>query len=84
MTITRVVLGSPEPAATASFFAELLDGVVEHEAGNAFELVWPGGGRIRVETAATVGVLRLDAVGVSTRTVSLSGVPVVITTATPA
>ncbi len=79
-TITRVVLGSPEPAATAAFFADLLDGVVEHDAGDAYELVWPGGGRIRVQTAAAAGVLRLDGTGRSARTVSLSGVPVVIAT----
>lgn len=84
-TLRRVVLGSPDRAATTTFFTEVLDGVVEatdHDTDNragATDLVWPGGGRIRLEDADRTGVLRLEATGPTPRTVMVGRVPFVVT-----
>lgn len=78
VTATRIVLGSTDRESTVSFFAGFLGGEVVDGDETGTELCWPGGSRIRVEDAARAGVVRLDAVGATTRSVPLSGVPVEI------
>lgn len=78
VTLRHVVLGSPDRAATVSFLRDLLQGRVDDEDTTGTVLVWPGGGRIRVEDADRAGVLRLDATGAPARTVTLAGVPLTV------
>ena len=76
VTATHIVLGSPERDTTVAFFTELLGGEpVDHD-GAGTDLRWPGGSVIRVEDHAVAGVLRLDAIGRTSRTIALSGLPV--------
>ena len=77
----RVVLATPALAEAVDFFAHVLDGEVTTDADDHAELVWPGGGRVRLEehAAMTAGFHRLegDRSGAPT-TASLSGTPFVI------
>lgn len=76
--LQAVVLGTAERATATGFFSGLLGGTVEHEDDARTDVVWPGGGRIRLEDADRAGVLRLDATGATPRTVPLGTVPVVV------
>ena len=76
--LRHVVLGSPDRGATRAFFVGLLGGAATAEDADGTELTWPGGGRIRIEDAPRVGVVRFDAAGTVPRTVSVAGVPVVV------
>jgi methylmalonyl-CoA/ethylmalonyl-CoA epimerase len=78
VALRQVVLGSPDRGATVAFFRDLLQGRVEDEDGTGTVLVWPGGGRIRVEDANGAGIVRLDATGAPARTVTLAGVPLTV------
>lgn len=77
VTLRRVVLGTPDRMATTTFFTELLAATVEEDDESGTGLAWAGG-RIRLEDAERPGVLRLDAIGPSARTVAIGLVPVVI------
>ena len=70
MTLRQVVLGSPDRTAAVAFFTELLAGTVDGDDASGTTLVWPGGGRVRIEDAPRAGVLRLDATGARPRTVT--------------
>lgn len=63
--LRRVVLRTPTLDATTSFFTTVLDGTVEASEAGAANLVWPGGGRIRLEEDRTAppGVDRLELQG---------------------
>ncbi len=76
--LRHVVLGSPDRDATCAFFGDLLGGAVTKEDATGTELMWPGGGRIRVEDAARAGIVRFDATGATPRTVTIAAVPVVV------
>jgi methylmalonyl-CoA/ethylmalonyl-CoA epimerase len=78
VTLHQVVLGSPERAAAVGCFRDLLGGTVEAEDTTGTALVWPGGGRIRVEDVDRAGVVRLDATGRTPRTVTVADVRVVV------
>jgi hypothetical protein len=56
------VVATPSLPAGLALFAGLLDGCVDDEGAEHAELVWPGGGRIRLETRAdrSPGVDRLE------------------------
>ncbi|MGZ6955819.1 MAG: VOC family protein [Acidimicrobiia bacterium] len=77
-TLEHVVLTSPARTAAVAFFTELLGATVEHDDAASTGLVWPGGGRIRLEDGDRARVVRFDATGGSPRTVDLAGVPVVV------
>jgi methylmalonyl-CoA/ethylmalonyl-CoA epimerase len=64
-TLRRVVLRTPSLPAALSFFAGVLQGDVEHETATSADLVWPRGGRIRLEVNgdALPGVDRLEIIG---------------------
>jgi catechol 2,3-dioxygenase-like lactoylglutathione lyase family enzyme len=47
--LRRIVVTTPSLAEARAFFAGLLQGAVEHEDDQRIDLVWPGGGRIRLE-----------------------------------
>jgi len=66
-TLRRVVLRTPSLVSALGFFAGVLQGDVEHESAGAAELVWPRGGRIRVEERAdsAPGVDRLEVIGLA-------------------
>jgi hypothetical protein len=72
------VLGSPRRSEAVGFFVDLLGGAAAEDAAGATTVVWPGGGRIRIEDAARAGVLRLEASGLRPRRASLAGVPLVV------
>ena len=78
VTLQQVVLGSPDRTAAVGFFTELLGGTVDGDDESGTRLVWPGGGRVRIEDAPRATVLRLDATGARPRTASVAGVPVVV------
>lgn len=90
ITLQRVVLGTPDRAATTVFFSGLLGGTTIAEHRDATEIQWPGGGCVQLVDADQAGFLRLegerdtDAPGADagtarpTVTVDLSGAPVVI------
>lgn len=79
--LRRVVLATPAVAEARDFFAKVLDGEVTTDADDHAELVWPGGGRVRLEEHAdtTAGFHRLegDRSGAAAK-VSLGGAPFVI------
>lgn len=60
--LDRVVLSTPVPDEATAFFTGLLGGEVERTDGGEVDLVWPGGGRIRLEadTDGPAGVARLE------------------------
>jgi methylmalonyl-CoA/ethylmalonyl-CoA epimerase len=72
--LRRVVIGAPDPAALLPLYAELLGGVAVGGGGNApvdgTELVWPGGGRVRIERRPDhpAGVDRLEVEGLAAPT----------------
>ena len=79
--LRRVVMSTPSLPAAVGFFAGLLDGDVVDESADAVELVWPGGGRVRLEHGAdtTPGFVRLEGDDAGApRTLDLSGAPFVI------
>lgn len=78
VVLRHVVLGTPDRRATTTFFTELLAGTVEYDDAGGTGLAWPGG-RLRLEDAPEAGVLRLDAVGPTDRTIAIGRVPVVVT-----
>jgi methylmalonyl-CoA/ethylmalonyl-CoA epimerase len=73
-TLRRVVLRTPSLPSALAFFAGVLQGDIEAETDNTADLVWPRGGRIRLEerVGATPGVDRLDVEGL-TEEVTLLG-----------
>ncbi len=86
--LRRVVLGSPARTRTTEFFTDFLGGshTDTNTAGtnntdtgtgadvDGTDLVWPGGGRIRIVDAPTAGVLRLEGDGPAARVLDLSGI----------
>jgi catechol 2,3-dioxygenase-like lactoylglutathione lyase family enzyme len=78
VTLRHVVIGSPDRAATLGFFRTLLGGEPEATDPTGTTLVWPGGGRIRVEDGPRAGVVRLDASGGPPREVDVAGVSIVV------
>jgi len=77
VTLRHVVLGSPDRDATVTFFRDLLHGRIEDGDDTGTVLLWPGG-CIRVEDADRAGIVRLGATGAPARTVTLAGVPLVV------
>ncbi len=64
-TLRRVVLRTPSLTSAVAFFAGVLQGDVERESATTTDLVWPRGGRIRLEEhpGAMPGVDRLEVIG---------------------
>ena len=63
--LRRVVLATPTLGATSDFYTTVLDGTVEESDDRSVSLVWPGGGRIRLEERrdAEPGLDRLEVEG---------------------
>jgi methylmalonyl-CoA/ethylmalonyl-CoA epimerase len=66
-TLRRVVLNTPSLPSALAFFAGILQGDVEHETETSADLVWPRGGRIRLEVNADgqPGIDRLEVIGLN-------------------
>jgi methylmalonyl-CoA/ethylmalonyl-CoA epimerase len=66
-TLRRVVLNTPSLPSALAFFAGILQGDVEHETETSADLVWPRGGRIRLEVDADgqPGIDRLEVIGLN-------------------
>ena len=66
-TLRRVVLRTPSIPSALGFFAGVLQGDVEHETDDSADLVWPRGGRIRLEQRDDMapGVDRLEVIGLA-------------------
>jgi hypothetical protein len=64
------VLGAPDPSALLPLYAGLLEGREVARDGDAIELEWPGGGRVRIETRndQPAGVDRLEVEGLAAPT----------------
>ncbi|MSO37122.1 MAG: hypothetical protein EXQ69_02600 [Acidimicrobiia bacterium] len=62
VTLRQAVLVTPALQSATDFFCGLLDGEVEESGDDHTDLVWPGGGRIRLEHRVNqaAGVDRLD------------------------
>ena len=60
VTLQRVVLGSPDRRAAAAFFTGLLGATLTDNAADATDLVWPGGGCVRIVDADRAGFVRLE------------------------
>jgi catechol 2,3-dioxygenase-like lactoylglutathione lyase family enzyme len=67
-TLRRIVLRTPSLPSALSFFAGVLQGDVEQETATSADLVWPRGGRIRLEVNGDglPGVDRLEIIGLET------------------
>jgi catechol 2,3-dioxygenase-like lactoylglutathione lyase family enzyme len=65
--LRRVVLGAPDPSALLPLYAGLLEGREIARDGDAIELEWPGGGRVRIEARndQPAGVDRLEVEGLA-------------------
>jgi methylmalonyl-CoA/ethylmalonyl-CoA epimerase len=62
--LDRVVLRTPDLDGAAAFFGGLLEGEKEHATGDQVDLVWPGGGRVRLEAHdRPSGIDRLELAG---------------------
>jgi catechol 2,3-dioxygenase-like lactoylglutathione lyase family enzyme len=62
--LDRVVLRTPELDEAVAFFGGLLEGREEHATRTQVDLVWPGGGRLRVEAHdGPRGIDRLELAG---------------------
>lgn len=63
--LVRVVLRTTDLAGARALYEGLLDGEPERETAGALDLVWPGGGRLRIEErpGAGPGVDRLEVAG---------------------
>ena len=70
--LRRVVIGGPARARARDFFSGFLDAEIIHDDDASTDLAWPGG-QVRIVDAPGAGVLHLEATGLATRTVSLSG-----------
>lgn len=70
--LLRVVIGSPTRARARDFFSGLLGAVIIHDDDARTDLAWPGG-QVRIVDAPDAGVLHLEATGLATHTVPLSG-----------
>jgi methylmalonyl-CoA/ethylmalonyl-CoA epimerase len=66
-TLRRVVLNTPSLPAALGFFAGILQGDVECESETSADLVWPRGGRVRLEVKSVghPGVDRLEVIGLN-------------------
>ena len=65
--LRRIVMRTPSLAGALSFFAGALQGDLEHETSTTADLVWPRGGRVRVEEhpGTLPGVDRLEVIGLA-------------------
>ncbi|GIU86323.1 MAG: hypothetical protein KatS3mg009_0838 [Acidimicrobiia bacterium] len=65
--LVRVVLRTTDLPGARALYEGLLGGGPEHEAAGALDLVWPGGGRLRIEEhpGAAPGVDRLEVAGLA-------------------
>ena len=70
--LRRAVLGSPERARASDFFSGFLDAKTIRDDGTSTDLAWPGG-QVRIVDAPVAGVLHLEATGLTTNPVPLSG-----------
>ena len=65
-TLRRVVMRTPSLPSALGFFAGVLQGDVEAETPTSADLVWPRGGRVRLELSAEApGVDRLEVIGLA-------------------
>jgi len=80
--LRRVVLRTPTIGATSDFYTTVLDGTVEESDDRSVSLVWPGGGRIRLEEHrdAEPGVERLEVDGPGPeRVLTVAGARIAVT-----
>lgn len=64
VVLRRVVLESPDIAATLAFYQDLLDGEVVERGEGWAELTWPGDAHLRLEAGrGPAGITRLEATG---------------------
>ena len=80
--LRRVVLRTPTLDATSDFYTTVLDGTVEASDEHSVSLVWPGGGRIRLEAhrEPDPGIDRLEVEDPGpARILTVAGVRVVVT-----
>ena len=75
--LERVVLRTADLDGAVDFFGGLLEGTPEHATRDRIDLVWPGGGRLRLEAhEGPAGIDRLELAGPAPARV-LAGTPVV-------
>jgi methylmalonyl-CoA/ethylmalonyl-CoA epimerase len=68
VVLRRVVLESPDIAATLAFYQGLLEGEIVERGEGWAELTWPGGAHVRVEAGrGPAGITRLEATGAGPR-----------------